>query len=337
MQQQGLSVRYPSAALSVMGITEVLSKLPRILSIRRGLYAYFLKHPPDVFIGIDAPDFNLPLERKLKKQGIKTVHYVSPSIWAWREKRIQKVIHATDLVLTLFPFETDRYTQQGHHAVFVGHPLADHIPLNPDPLRYRKQLKIPRDVKVLALLPGSRKQELAQHLSCFIDTVQRCKTVMPALHIRLPLANDSLSSCVAPYQARMQQLGIICVAGQAEAVVGAADAVLLASGTATLEAMLLKKPMVVAYKMSAVTYWLAKNLVKIKDVSLPNILAGKRIVDEYIQEAMTPRQLSEALLPLLQGSAKTNALMEHYYRIHHQLRQRADENAAQAVERLLML
>ena len=334
MQQVGMELLFPMDALSVMGISEVIAKLPSLLSKRSMLKKYFLTHPPDIFIGIDAPDFNLPVETCLKKKGIKTIHYVSPSVWAWRRGRIKKIKKATDLVLTLFPFEPAFYEKHGHNATFVGHPLADEIALEAATSTYRKQLNIAPKACVLALLPGSRKQELSNHLPPFLETAQYCRAIIPTLEIILPLANESLRECFVPHQKALQTLGVRIVSQQSQAVVGAADCVLLASGTATLETMLLKKPMVVAHKVSRLTYWVAKRFVTLKNISLPNILADEPLVKEFIQQEINPKRMSEHLIQALQEPNMQAALTKHYTRIHHELKQNANTKAAQAVQQL---
>jgi len=333
MHHEGLRSLFSIHHLQVMGLSEVISKLPSLLALRRKLIKHFLHHRPDVFIGIDAPDFNLTLEKKLKQSGIKTIHYVSPSVWAWRQGRIKTIKKATDLVLTLFPFEHAFYQKHAHKATFVGHPLADEIPLQPTTQKAKKALNLSPSNPVLALLPGSRAQELNQLLPAFIETIQYCKQKCPHLQVLLSIANQGLNPCVAPYQAQLDALGIQPIVGQTENILCASDSVLLCSGTATLQTMLYKKPMVVAYKTSTLTYVIAKMLVKLKHIALPNILANERLVDEFIQHQVNPKALSERLLTLLKSP--NPSLVARYQKMHQQLKQNANVTAANAVLSLI--
>jgi lipid-A-disaccharide synthase len=338
MLAAGCEALYPAETLSVMGLAEVLRHLPRLLSVRRHLRQHFLKNPPDVFIGIDSPDFNLGLERVLRKAGIPTVHYVSPSVWAWRPKRIFKVGHAADLTLALLPFEPPLYARHGFKAEFVGHPLADAIPAKLDREALRAELHLPREGKVVALLPGSRFTEVERLGRLFLDTAQWLASRKPGLTFVIPAATPALNQLLKRQIRTFQpDLPIILVEGHSRDVLGAADAVLLASGTAALEAMLYQCPMVVAYKLAALSHAIVRGfrLLKIPYVSLPNLLAGRELVPEFLQSRATPEFMGEALLRLLDEPAARAAQLDGFRSLAGVLRRRADERSAEAVLALL--
>lgn len=305
MQAEGCEAWYEMEELAVMGIVEVLGRLPRLLSIRKDLTQRFKQLQPDIFVGIDAPDFNITLEGRLKAKGIKTIHYVSPSVWAWRQKRVFKIGRSTHLVLAFLPFEKAFYDRFDVPCRFIGHTMADAIPLNPDKLAARERLGIPENAKCLALLPGSRHSEVEMLSADFLQTAQILQQRFPDLHIVVPLVNakrrqqfDTIKATAAP------ELSVHILDGQARDAMIAADATLLASGTAALECMLTKCPMVVGYRMKPFTFWLAKRLVKTPYVSLPNLLAEKEIVKELLQEECQPEKLAQELLPLLEGGSE---------------------------------
>lgn len=336
MIEAGAKPLFPMERLSVMGIVEVVGRLRELLGIRRQLAKYFIANPPDVFIGIDAPDFTLGLERRLHKAGIKTVHYVSPSVWAWRQRRVKKIVKSTDLMLTLFPFEARFYRQHHMPVQFVGHPLADIIPMQPDQARARQGLGLPVEGEVLALLPGSRSTELKFLAETFIDTARWLELQRPGLRIVVPLANAGRRR---QFQAILDEApeppALTLVDGRAREVMTAANVVLLASGTASLEAMLLKRPMVVAYRMAPLTYWLAKRLLKVTSVSLPNLLADEILVPELLQDQASPDQLGHAVLFYFENPQTTDEVMTQFSEIHHELRQNASQQAARAVLELI--
>ncbi|MBS0486519.1 MAG: lipid-A-disaccharide synthase, partial [Proteobacteria bacterium] len=285
MATTGMEIWHPAEKLSVMGLVEVLTHLPELLAIRRDVRKRTLQHRPVAFIGIDAPDFNLGLEHKLKRAGIRTVHYVSPSVWAWRESRAAKIGASADRVLCLFPMEPPIYARHGVDARFVGHPLADAFALEPDQAAARQALGLPGDVPILALLPGSRLGEIQRLGRDFLGAATILKNALPELRILAPMANArcrAAFSALAPIPADLH-----IIDGNAHAAMIASDAVLLASGTATLEAALAKRPMAVAYRIAPLTHFIVKSLGMLRtDVySLPNILAGKRIVPELMQDA----------------------------------------------------
>ena len=366
----GLDAWYPAERLAVMGLTEVLRHLPGLLRIRRDVRRRTLALRPDAFIGIDAPDFNLALERKLKQDGIRTIHYVSPSIWAWREKRAQKIGQSADRVLCLFPMEPAVYEKHGVDARFVGHPLADVFALDPDQRAARESLGIPLDVPVLAMLPGSRLGEIRRLGADFINAATLLAKEIPGLHVVAPMANDVCRSAFVSMLAKAgignresgkgkdetaagdlatndspfsipdsratlldSPFPILVLNGQSHAAMIAADAILLASGTAALEAMLAKRPMVVAYRLAAMTYRIIKGfgLLKVERYSLPNHLAGREIVPELMQDHCTPQALAEALRKPLMERRIEPELLDEYRRIHAMLHGGGDRSAATAV------
>lgn len=332
----GCEAIFPLEKLSVMGLTEVLGHLPELLAIRKGLLRRLHTERPDVFIGIDAPDFNLGLERQLKAVGIATVHYVSPSVWAWRQYRLRKIAQSVDLMLTLFPFEARFYEAHRVPVCYVGHPLADALPLAPDRAAARAELQLPQQGELVALLPGSRLSEVCALGDIFIDAARRCLAARPRLHFVAPLATAATREL---FEARVRtlapELPITVVQGRAHAAMSAADAVMVASGTATLEAMLLKCPLVMAYRLSPFTYWLAKRLVKVPHYSLPNLLAGRALVPEFIQEDATGAAIAAAILKYLDDASLRAQLVATFMEIHRGLRHDADERAAEAVSDLI--
>lgn len=336
MQAEGCEAWYEMEELAVMGIVEVLERLPRLLKIRKDLTQRFSELKPDVFVGIDAPDFNITLEGRLKQKGIKTIHYVSPSVWAWRQKRVFKIGKATDLVLAFLPFEKAFYDKYQVPCRFIGHTMADAIALNPDKKVAREHLGISEETPCLALLPGSRHAEVEMLSADFIKAAQLLKQQIPSLHIVVPLVNakrraqfEQIHQNVAP------ELEIQLLDGQAREAMIASDATLLASGTAALECMLTKCPMVVGYRMKPFTFWLAKRLVKTPYVSLPNLLAGREIIKELLQEECEPSALAQQLLPLLTDEEKVRQLKEIFLQLHSAIRCNADEQAANAVLELV--
>lgn len=332
MTAQGLTSYFPMERLAIMGLVEVLGRLPELLAKRKRLIATLLEQQPDVFIGIDAPDFNLNIELKLREAGIKTVHYVSPSVWAWRQKRVFKIRKACDLMLTLLPFEAQFYQQHQVPVLFVGHPLADSIAMDNDHLPAREQLGLPATAQVVALLPGSRGAEVAKLGALFVDTARYLLAEKPHLQFVIPAANQARREQLAALLEPMPNLPIKILDGQSQAALQACDAVLIASGTATLEAMLFKRPMVVAYKLAPASHWLLKKLVKSPYVALPNLLAAEMLVPEFIQDAATPEALGEAVLAQLRdGSLQVQRFAE----LHESLRCDASQRAAQGVLQLL--
>ena len=333
MIEAGATSLFPMEQLSVMGLVEVLKHLPSLLAMRKQLFNTILERQPDIFIGIDAPDFNLALEKKLKHKGIKTVHYVSPSVWAWRQWRVKKIAKSVDLMLTLFPFEAAFYEQHNVEATFVGHPLADMIPMTTDAQQARDELGL-GDGRFVALLPGSRMAELERLSDLFIESAIECASKHEDVHFLVPFANEKTRQY---FQRRLDangmQLPLTLYTGQSRTVMQASDIILLASGTAALEAMLFKKPMVVAYKLADFTMWFLKKfrILKSSLYSLPNILAGREIVSEYIQADATTHNLSSALLKLLDDEDNNTQLIALYNDIHTSLKQDASQRAADSI------
>lgn len=320
--------------LSVMGLVEVLSHLPAILKVKNALITHFTQNPPDIFIGVDAPDFNLRVETALKQQGIKTVHYVSPTVWAWREKRIHKIARAADCVLGLFPFEAQVYQKYQVPYRFVGHTLADAVPMNPNQGAARQALALQQDGPVLAVLPGSRAGEIKTLLPVFVDTIKAVSRQRAGCQFVIPAANQHRYTVIDEYLQQhageaYQSGQIRLLRGQARDAMIASDAILLASGTATLEAMLCKRPMVAAYKMSGLTYRIMQKLYKAPFFTLPNLLAGRQLIPELLQEDVNPHTMSKLLVSYLDSD--NQALVNTFCALHSELKQDADKQSAQAV------
>ncbi|WP_312936389.1 lipid-A-disaccharide synthase [Pseudomonas sp.] len=330
MEAEGMQSYFPMERLAVMGLVEVLGRLRELLKRRKDLIQTLLSEKPDVFIGIDAPDFTLNIELTLRQAGIKTVHYVSPSVWAWRQKRVLKIRQGCDLMLTLLPFEARFYEEQGVPVRFVGHPLADTIPLQADRDAARQALGLGRE-PVVALMPGSRGGEVGRLGALFLDAAQHLREQLPGVRFVLPCANATRRAQIEQ-MLEGRDLPLMLLDGQSHQALAACDAVLIASGTATLEALLYKRPMVVAYRLAPLTYWILKRMVKSPYVSLPNLLAQRMLVPELLQEAATSEALAATLAPLVRdGSAQT----EPFDQIHRTLRRDASNQAAEAVLALL--
>jgi len=333
MQAQGLRSWFDYGRLSVMGLVEVLKHLPDLLRLRRDLLARILAQKPDVVIGVDAPDFNLGLEKRCKAAGLRTVHFVSPSVWAWREKRAARIAESADRVLCLFPMEPPIYARYGVDAVFVGHPMADAVPLEPERAAARAALGLGGHERVLAILPGSRLSEIQRLLPVFLQAATRIRQRLAGIRFCIPAAD---ARCRQTIDAQLTAAGIDDVQvldGQARTAMIAADAVLLASGTAALEAMLCKRPMAVAYRISPLTYRIVKlfGLLKVERFSLPNALSGRALVPELMQDDCTPERIADTLLPMLTRDTPDPALLAEYTRLHQLLRQDAAGRAADAV------
>jgi lipid-A-disaccharide synthase len=339
MRAAGMQAWHDCSELAVMGLAEVLRHLPRLWLLRRRLGERLLEWKPDVFVGIDAPDFNLGLEKRLKRAGLRTVHYVSPSVWAWREGRAARIGASADLVLCLFPMEPAIYGRHGIAARFVGHPLADSFALRPDAGAARASLGLPVDKPVLALLPGSRRGEIGRLLAPFLEAAGRVHEEFQDLVIAIPAANGD---CRRIIEAGLSASGMSNVAlydGRAHEVMVASDVVLLASGTAALEAMLAKRPMVVGYRISALSHRIvsALGLLRISRYSLPNVLANEPVVPELMQDDCTPANLADALLLWLRDPEAIARLRPRFEAIHERLRQGASAKAADAIASLLPL
>ncbi len=326
---------FPMERLSVMGLVEPLKRLPELLKIRRSLRQHFIDNPPDLFVGIDSPDFNLSLEEALKGAGIPTMHYVSPSVWAWRRGRIKKIARAVDHMLTLLPFEASFYQEQQVPVTFVGHPLADEIPLQVDTAAARHELGFEEDDRVIALLPGSRGGEVRLLGPLFLETARWCHQRHPEVKFVLPAANKQRLAELTSLLEDFPGLPVTLLDGNSHKALAAADNVLIASGTATLETMLLKKPMVVAYKMAKLSYAIFSRMLHTPWVALPNLLAQRELVPEILQNDATPENLGAALLQFFDDPLLYDQLQREFDDLHQQLRRNASERAADAVCKLI--
>lgn len=330
MQAEGLESYFPMERLSVMGLVEVLGRLRELLARRKKLIQTLTEEKPDVFIGIDAPDFTLNIELKLRQAGIKTVHYVSPSVWAWRQKRVLKIREGCDLMLTLLPFEARFYEEKGVPVRFVGHTLADTIPLEADRTAARQALNLPEG-PLVALMPGSRGGEVSRLGGLFFDAAERLRAMRPGVRFVLPCASPQRRIQLEALLAG-RDLPVTLLDGQSHQALAACDAVLIASGTATLEALLFKRPMVVAYRLAPLTFWILKRMVKSPYVSLPNLLAQRLLVPELLQDDATAEALATTLSPLIDGGEEQTRGFDE---IHRTLRRDASNQAAEAVLTLI--
>ncbi|UTH73473.1 lipid-A-disaccharide synthase [Chromobacterium sp. IIBBL 290-4] len=333
MEARGFNSMVPQEKLAVRGYSEVFKSLPELLKIRRQLRDQLLAEKPDVFIGVDAPDFNLALEGALKKGGIPTVHYVSPSVWAWRPERVQKIGKAVNHVLCLFPMEPPLYRQAGVPVTYVGHPLASEIPLEPDMDAMRDQLGVPRNVPVFTLMPGSRKSELEYMVPVYLDTARLLLRQYPDAQFLVPLATratvDLFEQMLSRFKAR--DLPIRRLFGHAQMAAIASDVVLVTSGTATLEVALTKRPMVISYKLSSLTYRLVKRKIKLPYVGLPNILCNRFVVPELLQKDATPEKLAAEMQRLFTDTAARKDMAQAFTELQLALRQDTATRAARAV------
>lgn len=333
MMAEGAKTLFPMERLSVRGYVEVLKHLPGLLKLRKQLTQHFIDNPPDLFIGIDAPDFNFTLERKLKNKGIHTIHYVSPSIWAWRKGRIKKIKAAVSHMLALFPFEATIYEQADIPVTYVGHPLADILPIDTNMAEARLSLKLTSASHVIAMLPGSRQSEVRQLAHLYVRTARLILNKQPATKFLIPLVTKETRAIFqqAIYDDHAQDLPLQILFGHAHLAMEAADAVIVASGTATLEAALIKRPMVITYRMPALSWQLLKRMNYLPYVGLPNILAERSVVPELLQHDATPEKLSEATLRLIEDKSLMADIREEFTRMHHTLRQNTEEKAADAI------
>jgi lipid-A-disaccharide synthase len=333
MEAAGMQIWFPLEKLAVRGYFEVLKHYFEIVGIRRKLRRRLLRERPEVFIGIDAPDFNLDLERNLKSRGIPTVHYVSPAIWMWRRERLQKIKRAVTKMLTLFPFEEDIYREAGVDVAFVGHPLADMLEQIPRDDAAREQLRLPPAAPVVALLPGSRQSELQYMADLFIQTAKLLHARLPNAVFLVPLTTRETRVMfeTALYTNEAEDLPLTIMFGHAQEAMAAADVVLVASGTATLEAALLGKPMVITYKMPPATYWLLKGKGYLPYYGLPNILAKEFVVPELIQDDATPENLNQVLINLLADVATRDRIASRFAAMNASLNRGAARQAALAV------
>lgn len=327
MQAAGCESLFPMETLSVMGVAEVIPKLPAILSIRRKLIQHFIQNPPDVFIGIDSPDFMLAVEKALKKRGVKTVHYVSPTVWAWREKRVLSIKKSTDLMLCVFPFEPAVYAKYGMKAEFIGHPAAE---------RFRAHEIPQHEATTITLMPGSRSMEIKYLAPIFYKVAQALWEKDPSLRFLLPAVKPAFKGQLEYiYQEQQQSFPLKIMVGNSRECMEKGDLVLCSSGTTTLEAMFLKKPMVVAYKMSSFNWWLAQRLVKVKYIAIPNLLADKLLVPEFIQEDANINNLTQAVEHWIRMTDRELYCDKLYQPYCEQLTQHASEKAAHAILQLI--
>jgi lipid-A-disaccharide synthase len=336
MREAGLDAWWDCSELAVMGLVEVLRHLPRLLRLRRKLVERTLAWRPDVYVGIDAPDFNLGVERRLKGRGVATVHFVSPSVWAWREGRAAKIGRSADRVLCLFPMEPAIYARHGVDARFVGHPLADRFPLEPDRRAARAALGLPGDAPVLGLLPGSRLGEIERLGAIFAAAAAQVARAVPGLSIVAPMANARCRDAFEPLAAAAG-ITLQLTDGRAHEVMAAADVLLLASGTAALEGLLAKRPMVVGYRIAPLTYWIVRTfgLMRVERYALPNVLAGEDLAPELMQDDCTPERLAAEVLRWFRNPAAVAALQPRYRTLHESLRRDASRSAADAIADLL--
>lgn len=333
MLSLGFESLYEQEKLAVRGFAEVVRRLPEILKIRKGLTGQMLALKPDIFVGIDAPDFNLGVEARLKQAGIPTIHYVSPSVWAWRRGRVNKIVRQTDKVLCLYPMEPGLYTEAGGQAEFIGHPLAETMPLDSDKNAARDALGLPREIPVFALLPGSRVSEIDYMAPVFLEAAS-------LLHQRYPLARFVLPAATAATRRRLQhllanpefsRLEVLMTEGNAMQAAAAADVVIVTSGTATLEVALCKRPMVISYKISPLTYAYVRPQIKVPHVGLPNILLNKEAVPELMQEMAQPEFIALAASDWYESPERVSALAADFRRLHGLLKKDTANLAAAAV------
>ncbi len=334
---QGFDSWFPIEKIAVRGFVEVVRHLREISKLRGQLKSRLSKEKPDIFIGIDAPDFNFNIEKHLKNQGVPAVHYVSPSIWAWRASRINKIKRSVSKILTLFPFEPEIYEEKHIPVAYVGHPLADILPVEDQRGKMRELLKIPEDRPVFTLLPGSGRGELHYMADTFIETAREIFSRQPEALFLVPLVTRETRDLfeMAIFKKEAANYPFRLLFGHAHEAMAAADVVIVASGTAALEAALAKRPMIVVYKMAKWTHKIVKALYRLPYVSLPNILAGKFVVPEFIQEDATPKNIAQAALNVYQDKAARTALAEHFAHLHLELKQNTAERAAVAILDLL--
>nr|WP_298055370.1 lipid-A-disaccharide synthase [uncultured Halomonas sp.] len=336
MQAEGMESRFSLETLAVMGLVEVLKHLPELIRVRRTLKAEALAWQPDIMLGIDAPDFNLGLERQLREAGITTAHYVSPSVWAWRQGRVKGIAKSVDGMLTLLPFEAAFYREHRVPVAFVGHPLADEMPLENDRVATRQALALAIESPVLALLPGSRANEIRFLGDTFLGAAEQLCQRHPALQVVIPAATSDrrreISALLPRYPLLAERATLLD--GQAREAMVASDVVLLASGTAALEAMLCHRTMLVAYKMAPATHWLAKRLVKTQWVSLPNLIAQETLVPELLQDAASPEAIADRLSAMLADDTSRHALETRFAEMHATLQRNASQRAAEAISLL---
>jgi len=337
MAAQGFVSEYPMEKLSVRGYSEALLHYRDIMGIRRGLAKRMLAERPDLFIGVDSSDFNLGLERQLKNAGIPAIHYVSPAVWAWRRWRVRRIARSVTHILCMFPFEAPLYDKAGVPATYVGHPLADVIPLDPKKDEAKAQLRLPARKLIVALLPGSRRSELRHMAAAFLLAAHRFRQEVPEVHFVCPMVTRETRDMFerAVYEQQQTELPLTLMFGHSHEALAAADLALVASGTATLEAALFKTPMVITYRQSPLSWALMRSMLYLPYVGMPNILAGEKLVPELLQGAAGPAALAGALLALLRDTAAQKRQVERFHEIHLLLRQNTAQKAADAILNIL--
>ena len=337
MAAQGFASDFPMEKLSVRGYTEALLHYREIMGIRRRLATRMLAERPRLFIGVDSSDFNLGLERQLKNAGIPAIHYVSPAVWAWRRWRVRRIARSVNHILCMFPFEAPLYDKAGVPATYVGHPLADVIPLDPKKDEAKAQLRLPARKLIVALLPGSRRSELRHMAVAFLLAAHRFRQEVPEVHFVCPMVTRETRDMFerAVYEQQQTELPLTLMFGHSHEALAAADLALVASGTATLEAALFKTPMVIAYRQSPLSWALMRTMLYLPYVGMPNILAGEKLVPELLQGDAGPAALAGALLALLRDTAARKRQVERFHEIHQQLRQNAAQKAADAILNIL--
>jgi len=337
MTGEGLQSEFPMEKLSVRGYSEALRSYFEILGIRRRLARGMLAERPDLFIGVDSSDFNLGLERQLREAGIPTIHYVSPSVWAWRRWRLRRIARAVDRILVMLPFEEPLYRKAGIPVSYVGHPLADIIPFEPNKDEARAQLRLPTNKLIVALLPGSRRSELHHMAGAFVQAAQHFRQEVPEVHFVCPTATRATRDMfeLALHRHQGTDLPLTLLFGHSHEALAAADLALVASGTATLETALFKTPMVITYRQSPFSWAIMRHMAYLPYVGMPNILAGEKLVPELLQNDASPQALAGALLALLRDSAARKRQIERFRDFHGLLRQNTAEKAADAVLEVL--
>jgi lipid-A-disaccharide synthase len=337
MLAEGFETLYPMEKLSVRGYAEVLRNYAEIMGIRRRLAKALIGERPDLFIGVDSGDFNLGLERRLRNAGIPTIHYVSPSVWAWRGWRVKRIARSVSRILVMFPFEAPLYEKAGVPVTYVGHPLADVIPQQPSKQEARDALRLPAKKLIVALLPGSRRSELHYMASAFVLAAHRFRQEMSEVHFVVPMVTRATRDMfeAALHQQNRKDLPLTLLFGHSHEALAAADMALVASGTATLETALFKTPMVIVYRQSPITWRLMRSMLYLPYIGMPNILAGERLVPELLQDDANPVALAGALLKLWRDEAARERQVARFHDFHHLLRQNTAQKAADAVMQVI--
>ncbi len=336
MMEQGFKSWHNMETLSVMGYIEVIRSLPQLIKLRSQILKQLLEYMPDVFIGVDAPDFNFYIENKLKQASIKTVHYISPTIWAWRYERIHKIKKSTDLMLCIFPFEEEIYKKEQMSAKFIGHPMANAIEMEIDTAKYRKELGLPLERNIFTILSGSRKREVNSLAQILIETCNRIDAQIPNSYFVFPFANQTTLAIMQNHLAKSNvKFAYKLLINQTREALKACDMAIAKSGTVSLETALCKKPMLICYKINKFTEWMVKKKITIKFVGQPNIIANREIVKEFLQEDANPIAMSDFIVELYNSKERRQAMIDEFYKLHHLLRQDASIEGARAILELI--